>query len=395
MSQSIRIAGLFAGIGGIEQGFHNVHGDRAETVLLCEWWDPAQGVLRHRFPHAELHPDVREFNKVPARLDVLAAGFPCTDLSQAGRTAGIAGQNSGLVRHVFEAMAASRSKPRWLMIENVQNMLALDRGQAMRYLVSEVEALGYRWAYRLVDSRFTGVPQRRRRVIFLASKKEDPRAVLFADDAGERPASDYADDAFGFYWTEGRLGLGWAQDAVPTLKGGSTVGIPSPPAIWMPNAPLERRFIKPSVEDGEALQGFPRGWTAGGELGTKKNGPRWKLVGNAVTVGVSTWVAGRMAEPGTPEVDYTAWEGNRAWPSSAWGEGGKVWSASVSEFPVHKPYQHLLDVIDVENAEPLSERGASGFLSRLQKGNLGQYPGFRADMAEYVESFRGRVLLAG
>ena len=53
--------------------------------------------------------------------------------------------------------------------------------------------------------------------------------VLFADDAGPRPESDYASDAFGFYWTEGRGGLGWAQDATPTLKGGSTIGIPSPP----------------------------------------------------------------------------------------------------------------------------------------------------------------------
>ena len=119
-----------------------------------------------------------------------------------------------------------------LLLENVRNMLYLDKGEAMRFLVEEIEALGYRWAYRLVDSRFTGTPQRRQRVIFLASQDLDPCSVLFADEAGEPPESHFKDNAFGFYWTEGLRGLGWARDATPTLKAGSTIGIPSPPAIW-------------------------------------------------------------------------------------------------------------------------------------------------------------------
>jgi DNA (cytosine-5)-methyltransferase 1 len=150
----LRVAGLFAGIGGIELGFHRALGAGAETVLLCESWLLAQEVLRARFPSTDLAPDVRELRDLPAGLDVLAAGFPCTDLSQAGRTAGIAGTQSGLVSHVFEALRlaerASRGLP-WLVIENVPNMLALGRGHAMRYLVDEIESLGYRWAYRVVD----------------------------------------------------------------------------------------------------------------------------------------------------------------------------------------------------------------------------------------------------
>ena len=60
--------------------------------------------------------------------------------------------------------------------------------------------------------------------------------VLFADEAGP-PTSidDHRRLACGFYWTEGVRGLGWAVDAIPTLKGGSTVGVPSPPAIWLPD----------------------------------------------------------------------------------------------------------------------------------------------------------------
>jgi DNA (cytosine-5)-methyltransferase 1 len=272
------------------------------------------------------------------------------------------------------------------MIENVPNMLALDRGKAMAYLVSELEALGYRWAYRVVDSRFTGVPQRRRRVILIASIDLDPRDVLFSDDAGPRPMEELATDAFGFYWTEGRSGLGWAQDAVPTIKGGSTIGIPSPPAVWIPFASAGKKFVKPSIEDAEAMQGFDRGWTSVEGVSPRKNGPRWKLVGNAVTVGVAQWVAGRLADPGTAIAEYAPWERSvGAWPAAAWGEHGKVWAApNLSEFPVHRSYQHLAEVVDWSAAEVLSHRAANGFLSRLQRGNLGRHPGFRDDIEEHV-----------
>ncbi|MDP9317768.1 MAG: DNA (cytosine-5-)-methyltransferase [Actinomycetota bacterium] len=388
MSSSIRIAGLFAGIGGIELGFHRALGEGAETVLLCESWTPARAVLAARFPEVELHPDVRLFKDLPTGLDVLTAGFPCTDLSQAGRTAGIGGAASGLVAHVFEAlrMAEKRTRLPWLMVENVPNMLALDRGRAMAYLISEIEALGYRWAYRIVDTRATGLPQRRRRVILLASRTEDPRAVLFSDDAGDRDPESYSDDAFGFYWTEGRGGLGWARDAVPTLKGGSTIGISSPPAIWIPRAEMGREFVKPSIEDAEQLQGFARGWTEPSNEAGRRNGPRWKLVGNAVTVEVSSWLAGRLVHPGEVMGESCSWNGAGAWPTAAWGDSGKIWASSVSEFPIQKPYVHLLDVVDTDTAEPLSLRGTKGFWNRLQQGNLGRHAGFRESVAAHAQA---------
>lgn len=382
----VKIAGLFAGIGGIELGFHRALGDRVQTELLCEFWEPAQAVLQTRFTGVELHPDVRDLRDLPAGLDLLSAGFPCTDLSQAGRTAGITGEASGLVAHVFEALrltAARREPLPWLMIENVPNMLTLDRGKAMAFLVSEIEALGYRWAYRVVDSRFTGVPQRRRRVILLASTAEDPRAVLFSDEAGPRPEHDYASDTYGFYWTEGRRGLGWAQDAVPTLKGGSTVGIPSPPAMWTPGAETDRLFVTPTIEDAEALQGFDRGWTDVSQDG-RRNNPRWKMVGNAVTTGVAEWVARRIETPGTPVVDLYGTDVGQKWPTAAWGEAGKAFAVNISEFPEHAPYEHLSSVVELEHAKPLSARAIRGFESRLSQGNLGRFAGFRDDVARFV-----------
>lgn len=274
-----------------------------------------------------------------------------------------------------------------LLIENVPNMLALDRGKAMSYLISEIEQLGYAWAYRVVDSRFTGVPQRRRRVILIASVDFDPKTVLFADDAGDR-SDDFHDDMFGFYWTEGRGGLGWAQDAVPTLKGGSTIGIPSPPAVWVRGAELGRRLVKPSVEDAEAMQGFDRGWTNVEHLSSRRNGPRWKLVGNAVTVGVSRWVGSRLLSPGDSVVELRDWEpGRGAWPAAAAGSAGRIQvPVDLSEFPTHEGYNHLAQMIDASAAEALSLRGAKGFWNRLQQGNLGRYPGFRVDVQEHIDA---------
>lgn len=319
---------------------------------------------------------------------MLAAGFPCTDLSQAGRTAGIGGRQSGLVAHVFEALRLLDSRSGglpWLLVENVPNMLALDKGRAMAYLVEELEALGYRWAYRVVDTRFTGLPQRRRRVILVASRTEDPRAVLFGDDAGPRPQDELKADAFGFYWTEGKGGLGWAQDAVPTLKGGSTIGIPSSPAVWVPEADLARRFVTLRVEDAEALQGFDRGWTDAGEM-TRKRGTRFKLVGNAVTTRVARWVAASLAWPKGMVADSTLWTPSGAWPTAAWGEAGTVHRVDVSEFPMHAPYEHLGELVDLPTAPPLSDRALNGFRNRLLRGNLGRHPGFRDDIDEVFGS---------
>ena len=383
-SPAYTVAGLFAGIGGVELGLER-SGGTAE--LLCEWWEPAQQVLGARWPDRQLHGDVQDLRALP-HVDVVTAGFPCTDLSQAGRTKGITGENSGLVGEVFRLLRTAR--PTWLVLENVRNMLVLDAGQAMKYLVSELEELGYRWAYRLVDSRSFGVPQRRQRVILVASQTEDPRSILFADEAGEPTSERYfRTDAFGFYWTEGLRGLGWAQDAVPTLKGGSTVGIASPPAVWLRDAEPGRQIVTPTIEDAEVLQGFPRGWTDPASASTK-NGPRWKLVGNAVTVGVSEWFGSRIAQPGEPLDVFRQYSGSR-WPLAAWGEGGEVWEADVSMWPTDLPYQHLTDVLSTHEAPSLSARATAGFLSRAERGSLKFDPDFLADMAIHLRVQAGRA----
>jgi DNA (cytosine-5)-methyltransferase 1 len=384
-SASFTAVGLFAGIGGLELGFRQAG---ASTKLLCEIWPPAQAVLRDKFPGVPLWGDVGNLLELPA-ADVVSAGFPCTDLSQAGRTVGIQGAASGLVRHLFTLLKDAR--PRWVVIENVRNMLVLDRGEAMRYLVSNLEGLGFRWAYRLVDSRFTGVPQRRQRVLMVASRDEDPRSVLFADDAGEPDGDWYRNDAHGFYWTEGLTGLGWAVDAVPTLKGGSSIGIPSAPGIWIRGEAPGRAIVTPGITDAERLQGFPQDWTAVA-VAHGRAGLRWKLVGNAVTVGVAAWLGGRLARPGSvPRVQETELAAGDRWPAAAWGVNGQRWQVPVSMWPQRNPYRHLLDMVDREQLAPLSHKAAAGFYSRTERSTLRFDEGFRLAMKKHVEITAPRV----
>lgn len=378
--RSYRVAGLFAGIGGVEVGLARAG---HEAAVLCEVWEPAKAVLGHRFPGVRIEPDVVELRTLPADIGVLTAGFPCTDLSQAGRMAGITGTESGLVSHVFRLL--DDHDPTWLVLENVRNMLSLDQGRAMAFLVQELEARGYAWAYRLVDSRFTGVPQRRQRVILAASKVEDPRDVLLADDAGDPGPGHYDDSVIGFYWTEGLRGLGWAPDAVPTLKGGSTIGIPSPPALWIREAEIGHQIVTPCIGDAEELQGFPRGWTEAA-TGLGKRDSRWKLVGNAVTTNVAEWVGRRLATPGTYDpAEATRLGAGDKWPLAAWGGAGKRWKSQVSMWPEQQPYRHLRDLVDPAGLTPLSLRAATGFLSRAQRSTLRFDEDFLLAVKRHVE----------
>ena len=329
-------------------------------------------------------PDVRELKNL-GDADLVVGGFPCQDLSQAGRTAGIKGSNSGLVGHVFRLLDAKRRCPKWLLLENVSFMLQLDRGRGMRFLVDELERRNFAWAYRVVDTRAFGLPQRRQRVILLASKAEDPCGVLFADDATPIEAKRDKGTWCGFSWTEGLRGLGWAVDAVPTLKGGSTLGIPSPPAIW---SPRRGSIGTPEIRDVERLQGFDPDWTLPAlEAEGVRRGHRWKLVGNAVSVPVAEWVGSRLAQPGQFD---SARRGDEirpgvSWPKAAHGRKGEPpVSVNVSLWPVNMPRQHLADFIQFPMA-PLSLRAAAGFKSRLDMSSL-RYPAeFGHAIMRYVE----------
>jgi DNA (cytosine-5)-methyltransferase 1 len=373
-------AGLFAGIGGLEEGFRQAG---YTSGMLCELDPLARRVLKRHFPNAEVTTDVTALKQLPSS-DVVLAGFPCQDLSQVGRRKGISGPNSGLIEYVFSLLRGLTNHPRWLVIENVPFMLSLDRGRAIRTVTRALEDLGYSWAYRTIDAQAFGLPQRRRRVILLASKSCDPRPVILGVDKGSPAALPHGSHACGFYWTEGNTGIGWAIDAVPPLKGGSALHIPSPPAIWFPR----RRFIGvPAIEDAERLQGFAAGWTCVDEDDVRCERQRWRMIGNAVSVPLARWIAERLSDT----VEKFDEEGaqplpaDRGWPSAAWGHGGQQRRADVSEWPVAVRSPHLISFLE-HRVAPLSKKATSGFHSRLIESSLRYEKAFERDLRYHMKN---------
>lgn len=380
----MNFVGLFAGIGGIELGLSKAG---HHPSMMCEIDAAAGAVLAHRFPEIPVETDVRKLRRLPAGTELVAGGFPCQDLSQAGATKGITGANSGLVDEVFRLLGTN-DVPN-VILENVSFILALNRGHAMRHVTTELERLGYRWAYRVVDSRAFGLPQRRQRLFLLASRVVEPSELLMHGSHAPNEPTDWQGRACGFYWTEGIRGLGWAVDAIPTLKGGSTVGIASPPAIWLPDG----RIVTPDIRDAERMQGFEAGWTEPA-LSKTKAGFRWKLVGNAVSVPVAAWVGERLQQvPREIQFDVHSFDPHKKWPVAAFGGPGKrALGVDVSLWPVSRTSLPLTAVLH-EEPKLLSHKATVGFVSRLRAGTLRYPPEFLLALERHAVAMNAEPIL--
>ncbi len=380
-ARKLTVGALFAGIGGLDFGFHQ---DGSVVVFNSEIEPSARLVLSERFPETQLFGDIKAIKSLP-KVDVLTGGFPCQDISIAGTRAGLAGARSGLVNEVFR-LIDNPNKPSLVILENVLNLISLHQGAALRSVLQDLENLGYRWAYRVVDTRGFGLPQRRMRVIIVASSGDiDPCQVIFRDfvDSNISDAvSEMKDGAgYGFYWTEGKRGIGWAVNSVPTIKGGSALGIPSPPAVFDTRA-LKAGTI--SITDAERLQGFPSGWTD--VEGVGRVGNRWKMVGNAVSVPLSEWLSRRISNYSEEhlDLDTSSAKSIGGMPKAAFGGPGQVWSqVNVSTNVLVSEPTPILDFLE-DHLVPMSHRALSGYLKRVIEGNKIFPPGF-------VEALRNQL----
>ena len=379
--------GLFAGIGGIEHGLTEAG---MTTVQLCEIMPEAKCVLQHHYPNIQIDEDVTKLTDlVPA--DLLAGGFPCQNLSIAGNKQGITGEQSSLVNEIFR-LIENNQHPHFILIENVANLISLRKGEAINLITSRLSALGYEWAYRLVDPRSFGIPQRRPRFIFLASNIIHPKDVMFPfEEDINATISDKLDNdlndtgAFGFYWTEGKIGIGWAKDSIPPLKCGSSLGLPSSPAIW----DIHHNFFgTPTIEDAERLQGFPEGWTAILSENGFKDNKRWKLLGNAVNTTVSNWIGSRLENEIMEELpQYRLFRTNlRPWPKAAISVNGGVMGVKASFYPNGVNYLPILEFLN-HPLKPLSLKATLGFEKRVLESTLIKYPDvFKESIRTYLNN---------
>jgi len=186
----MKLVSLFAGVGGFDIAAESVG---IEPSVTCEIDPQAAGVLKHRFPNATLINDVKEVTGdklrelgLDPRRTIITGGFPCQDLSIAGKQAGLeGGERSSLF---FEIVRILREfNPQWFILENVPGLLSSKGGRDMGIVIGCLAELGYSFSWRILDAQNFGIPQRRRRVFIVGHFGTDAtraEQVLFEPEGG-------------------------------------------------------------------------------------------------------------------------------------------------------------------------------------------------------------------
>ena len=160
-----KVLDLFAGIGGFSLGLERTGG--FETVAFCELDEKAQLVLKKHWPGVPVYGDVKELTVERLKADgvvptVIAGGFPCQDISSAGRGKGIIGERSGLWSEMFRLIRDVR--PAWAIIENVSVL----RSRGLALVLQNLSEIGYCAEWHCIPASAVGAPHRRDRIWIVA-----------------------------------------------------------------------------------------------------------------------------------------------------------------------------------------------------------------------------------
>lgn len=158
---ALTFGSLFAGIGGFDLGFKRAGMNDCWQIEIDE---NCRDLLRRRFPTCEKFADIREVDvSTLAPVDVICGGFPCQDLSVAGKRAGLSGARSGLFYELVRIVAELR--PRFVVWENVPGLLSSDKGRDFARVLHALAGIGYHGVWRLLDAQHFGVAQSRRKAL--------------------------------------------------------------------------------------------------------------------------------------------------------------------------------------------------------------------------------------
>jgi DNA (cytosine-5)-methyltransferase 1 len=159
----MRILDLFSGIGGFSLAAEWVWGDELEIVGFCENEPYPQKVLKKNFPGVPIYKDIKELDGEAFKdIDLITGGFPCQDISVAGKGAGIEGARSGLWSEMHRLI--SHIRPRYVIIENVP-MLTVRGGTRV---ISDLAEAGYDAEWQIVGADDVGAWHRRKRIWIVA-----------------------------------------------------------------------------------------------------------------------------------------------------------------------------------------------------------------------------------
>jgi DNA (cytosine-5)-methyltransferase 1 len=290
----LKVASFFAGIGGFDLGLERAG---MEVVFQCEINKFCQKVLKEHWPNIPIFSDIKDVkpNDIPKETQVWAGGFPCQDLSLAnqGKRKGLQGSRSGLFYQYAGLIAAH--KPRWVIIENVPGLLNSHQGRDFQFVLEELDELGYGVSWRVLDAKYFGTPQRRRRVYIVASHgnlrsaevlfEQGPLSVTHRQGYGKKEilaaktGESYQDaDCYAIQ----HASVGRKSEAGPQAKGyrndGETYTLDSRGSA----------DVVCKTDDAFRVRDF-----AG--ISNSLDGNRHRAIGNAVCVPIVEWIGTRIA----------------------------------------------------------------------------------------------------
>jgi DNA (cytosine-5)-methyltransferase 1 len=294
MNNDFKVASFFSGIGGFDLGLERVG---MEVVFQSEINKFSQKVLRKHWPKVKLNTDINKLTaeEIP-EANLWCGGFPCQDLSLAnqGKRKGLNGNRSGLFYKFSELV--SRRLPEWIILENVPGLLNSAEGEDFRILLETLDELGYCLSWRILDAKYFGTPQRRRRVYIVGSYRNslsskvlfEPGATEITDKSGRgkrKTSSKGVSNGIGNsnIYSIQHATIGRKPEAGPQGKGfrsdGETYTLDSrgsSDAVYQKNDPFRIRET-PGIS---------------GELDSH----RFRAVGNAVAVPVIEWIGNRILQ---------------------------------------------------------------------------------------------------
>lgn len=166
----MKVLDLFSGIGGFSLGLERAG---METVAFCEYDEHAQQVLKKHWPDVPIHKDIKELdaNEYRGTVDVVCGGFPCQDLSTAGKQKGFSGERSSLYGEMLRIIGECR--PRFAIFENVTGLLTGESGRWFAQFLYDLASIGYDAEWHCISASYIGAPHHRDRVWVIAYPCDD------------------------------------------------------------------------------------------------------------------------------------------------------------------------------------------------------------------------------
>lgn len=296
------MASFFAGIGGFDLGLERAG---IESIWQCEIQPFCLDILEQHWPNVQRATDIREVtpDDIP-EADIWTGGFPCQDISLArmGPRKGLRGTQSGLFYDFAELIAARR--PGLVVLENVAALLSSHDGRDFAIVLRTLADLGYGVAWRVLDSRYFGVPQSRSRVFIVGSLggASSAGSILFESECGDRDSATRRQNGkkpiSPFAISVGNPEQGFVKKLAHCLYAESARHTGTD---WSRNyvSYPEGRVRRLTPLEAERLQGFPDNWTMPKEQVDSLDmldSARYHACGNAVSVPVAEWIGHRIAE---------------------------------------------------------------------------------------------------